>query len=74
MTPVEISNKTATTKGSITKEEIFVFNLDSDKSHEAEKKFETLNFVYSFLCGIVYVSDSFGWEFRFRDISKENRR
>ena len=73
MTPGEISNKTATTKGSIIKE-FLIFNLDSGKSHEAEKEFETLNFVYSFLCGIVYVSDSFGWEFRFRDVSKENRR
>ena len=73
MTPVEISNKTATTKGSIIKE-FLIFNLDSDKSHEAEKKIETLNFVYSFLCGIVYVSDSFDWEFRFRDASKENQR
>ena len=73
MTPVEISNKTATTKGSIIKEKIFFFS-DSDKSHDAQKKFKTLNFVYSFLCGIVYVSDSFGWEFRFRDVSKENRR
>ena len=74
MTPVEISNKTATTKGNIIKEKIFIFILDSDKSHDAHKKFKTLNFAYSFLCEIVYVSDSFGWEFRFRDVSKENRR
>ena len=38
MTPVEISNKTATTKGSIIKEKIFIFILESDKSHDAQKK------------------------------------
>ena len=37
MTPVEISNKTATTKGSIIKEKIFIFILDSDKSQDAQK-------------------------------------
>ena len=73
MTPVEISNKTATTKGNIIKEKIFIFILDSDKSHDAQK-IQYFEFVYSFLCGIVYVSDSFDWEFRFRDVSKENRR
>ena len=44
MTPVEISNKTSTTKGSIIKEKIFIFILDSDKSHDAQKKIQNFEF------------------------------